>query len=67
LQRPGVAKAAFFLVSFVFCGVAAANNEDDGFVWLDANTKIKVLKPVSAASGASKAPEERKKPEKRKK
>jgi hypothetical protein len=44
--------------------LAAANN-DDGFVWVDANTKIKVLKPVSAASGPSKAPEEeRKKPEK---
>jgi hypothetical protein len=58
-----MAKTALFLFTLVFCGVAAANN-DDGFVWLDANTKIKVLKPVSAASGASKAPEERKKPEK---
>lgn len=37
-------------------GIAAANN-DDGFVWIDANTRIKV-KPVSttAGSGAS-APE----------
>ena len=38
------------------CGIAAANNED-GFVWIDANTRIKV-KPVSttAGTGAS-APE----------
>ena len=38
------------------CGIAAANN-DDGFVWIDANTRIKV-KPVSttAGTGAS-APE----------
>ena len=40
--------------------VAAANNED-GFVWLDANTKIKLAKPatitpVSAASGGSAEP-----------
>jgi hypothetical protein len=42
-------------------GIAAANN-DDGFVWIDANTRIKV-KPVSttAGTGAS-APE--KSPEK---
>lgn len=59
-------KAALFFASLVFCGVAAANN-DDGYLWLDANTRIKVLKPVSAASGASKAPAEAKKPEKRKK
>ena len=59
-------RAAFFLASLLFFGVAAANN-DDGYIWLDANTRIKVLKPVSAGSGASKAPEEAKKPEKRKK
>ena len=35
--------------------VAAANN-DDGFVWLDANTKIKLTKPVSASAGETKAP-----------
>jgi hypothetical protein len=37
-------------------GIAAANN-DDGFVWIDANTRIKV-KPVAntAGTGAS-APE----------
>lgn len=38
------------------CGIAAANN-DDGFVWIDANTRIKV-KPVSTtASGGTSAPE----------
>ena len=42
-------------------GIAAANNGDDGFIWIDANTRIKV-KPVSttAGSGATapdKAPE----------
>ena len=48
--------------------VAAANN-DDGFVWVDANTKIKLVKPVSASSGETKAPQpkEEKKPEKPKK
>ena len=49
--------------------VAAANN-DDGFVWVDANTKIKVMKPVSASAGETKAPEQPskdKKAEKRKK
>jgi hypothetical protein len=48
-------------------GIAAANN-DDGFVWIDANTRIKV-KPVSttAGSGASapeKAPKKTEKKEK---
>jgi hypothetical protein len=40
--------------------VAAANN-DDGFVWLDANTKIKVVKPVSAGAGETKAPQPKEK------
>ena len=46
------------LLALVVCvpAVAAANN-DDGFVWLDANTKIKVVKPASAASGETKAPQ----------
>jgi hypothetical protein len=39
------------------CGIAAANNED-GFVWIDANTRIKV-KPVSTTAGAgASAPEQ---------
>ena len=63
----------------LLCGVAAvvislnagsANADDDGFIWIDANTRIKV-KPVSAGGGATKAPEaprkEEKKPEKPKK
>ena len=33
------------------CGIAAANNEDDGFIWIDANTRIKV-KPVSTTAGS---------------
>jgi hypothetical protein len=32
-------------------GVAAANNGDDGFIWIDANTRIKV-KPVSSTAGS---------------
>jgi hypothetical protein len=44
------------LAALSFCSIAAANNED-GFIWIDANTRIKV-KPVSttAGTGAS-APE----------
>ena len=48
------------------CGIAAANNEannDDGFVWIDANTRIRI-KPVStvnpapaSAGGGTSAPE----------
>jgi len=66
------------LIRFLLCfmltaafGIAAANNEtsDDGFIWIDANTRIKVkristLKPSPAAAGAT-APE--KKPEKKEK
>ena len=47
---------AAVVISF---NVAAANN-DDGFVWIDANTRIKVVKPVSAAAGETKAPEPKK-------
>jgi hypothetical protein len=31
--------------------IAAANNDDDGFIWIDANTRIKV-KPVSTTAGS---------------
>ena len=56
----------------LLCGVAAvlisfnvgAANNDDGFVWIDANTRIKVAKPVSAGAGETKAPEETKKEKK---
>ena len=64
-------------LSLLVCGLAgvsfgavAANNDEDGFVWLDANTKIKLVKPVSASAGETKAPEQPKKdrkPEKAKK
>ena len=58
-----------------FAGIAAANNEDDGFVWLDANTRIKIKPVGTAASGAStaekaapdKAPKKEEKKEKPKK
>jgi hypothetical protein len=49
---------ARFLIGMMFmftCGVAAANN-DDGFIWIDANTRIKV-KPVGTAAGGASAPE----------
>jgi hypothetical protein len=50
---------AAVVISF---NVGAANNDanDDGFVWIDANTRIKVVKPVSAAAGETKAPEPKK-------
>jgi hypothetical protein len=68
------------LLTLLLCGVAAvsfsaaAANNDEGFIWIDANTKIK-LKPVgstagSAATGASapeKAPKKEEKKEKPKK
>jgi hypothetical protein len=60
--------ALLLLVSF---NVGAANN-DDGFVWIDANTKIK-LKPIGSASAAAgatapeKAPEQSKKAKKKEK
>lgn len=56
-------------------GIAAANNDDDGFIWIDANTRIKV-KPVSTTAGsgatapekaAEKAPKKDEKKEKSKK
>jgi hypothetical protein len=53
----------FCLLAGTF-GIAAANNEtDDGFVWIDANTRIKVkpistVKPAPAAAGAT-APEKK--------
>jgi hypothetical protein len=52
------------LILAFFYGVAAANNNDDGFVWIDANTRIKVVKPVSAAAGETKAAEPAKKDKK---
>ena len=52
-------------------GIAAANNDDDGFIWIDANTRIKV-KPVSTTAGGGatapeKAPKKDEKDEKKEK
>jgi len=55
-------KLLALVLGFSF-GVAAANN-DDGFIWIDANTRIKVVKPVSAAAGETKAAEKAKKDKK---
>ena len=41
---------AVALVLVMPSGFAAANN-DDGFIWIDANTRIKV-KPVSTTAGS---------------
>lgn len=64
------------ILSLLLCGLAAvslsvgAANNDDGFVWLDANTKIK-LKAIGKASGnaatGGSAPERPKKKAKTKK
>jgi hypothetical protein len=59
--------ARTFLGLVLLCagGIAAANNEHDGFIWVDANTKIR-LKPVgTAAAGGTKAPEPKKEEEKK--
>ena len=61
------------ILCLLLCGAAAvvisvnagAASDDDGFVWIDANTRIKVVKPVSATAGASKAPQEPKKEKKK--
>jgi len=54
-----MARTLFILFCLVGYGVAAANN-DDGFIWVDANTKIRIKPVGSAAGGATKAPEPRK-------
>jgi len=39
------------LTALSLSGVAVANNDrDDGFIWIDANTRIKI-KPVSTTAG----------------
>jgi hypothetical protein len=54
---------AFLLVVCFLCNTVAAANNDDGFVWVDANTKIR-LKPIGkagdAAAGDTKGPEPKK-------
>ena len=57
-----------FAVSF--SGIAAANNTDDGFIWIDANTRIKVkpvaVKPAPDAAAGATAPEKAPKKEEKK-
>jgi len=56
------------LLAAVSFNAAAANN-DDGFVWVDANTKIR-LKPIGAAGSAAagtSAPEKAPEPAKKQK
>ena len=54
-----MARIAFAMLISLWLGVAAANN-DDGFIWVDANTKIRIKPVGSAAGGATKAPEPKK-------
>ena len=67
----GILRLLMFCVLTGAFGIAAANNEtDDGFIWIDANTRIKVKKVSTAAGGASapeKAPKKAEKKEKPKK
>jgi len=51
----------FMLLLAVFAFSAAAAENDDGFIWVDANTKIRVKPIGSAAAGGTKAPEPKKK------
>lgn len=53
------------LVVLSFAGIAAANTEEDGFVWIDANTRIKI-KPVSTSAGGASSPEKAPKKEEKK-
>lgn len=61
------------LLKLLLCGVAAvsfgagAASNDDGFVWVDANTKIKLTPIGKAAAGASAPEKEPKKEEKKEK
>ena len=55
-------KFMLLLAVCAFSAAAAAN--EDGFIWVDANTKIKVKPLGSAGSGATKAPEQPKKDKK---
>ena len=52
------------VLGLVFFSVAAANN-DDGFIWIDANTKIRT-KPVGSAGAGASAPQKAPKTEEKK-
>jgi hypothetical protein len=49
------------IAAISFSAIAAANNTDDGFIWIDANTRIKVkpvaVKPAPDAAAGATAPE----------
>ncbi len=60
-----MARLVAFVVLAAFLGVAAANN-DDGFVWIDANTKIRLTPLGKAAAGATAPEKAPQKEEKRK-
>ena len=49
------------IAAISFSGIAAANNTDDGFIWIDANTRIKVkpvaVKPAPDAAAGATTPE----------
>jgi len=61
-----MARVLLGLVFLLTGGVAAANNNaDDGFVWVDANTKIR-LKPIGSAAAGGTAKPEPKQEEKKK-
>ena len=53
-------KLMLLLALSAFSAVAAASDED-GFIWVDANTKIRIKPIGSAAAGGTKAPEPKKK------
>ena len=55
-----MARVLFLVVCMFAYGVAAANNTDDGFIWIDANTRIKIKPVGNAGSGSTKAPEPKK-------
>ena len=60
------------LFKLLLCGVAAVSfsaigaEKDDGFVWIDANTKIRV-KPVGSANAATGGTVQKEEPKKEKK
>ena len=50
-----MARILCLLLLLPFTAVAA--NNDDGFIWVDANTKIRV-KPIGSAAAGASAPEQ---------
>ena len=58
-------RALALLVSLVPASVFASQN-DDGFIWIDANTRIKVT-PTAAGAGSTTPPKPVEEPKKEKK